>query len=318
MKALHIQGRSIAAEQLDWIRQLIREHPEWGRFHLSRFIAEQWNWRNGAGQLKDMAARTLLLKLERRALLQLPKRQRGGGSRPAQAPERTQRSLFTEALIQAKLDDLLPLHVELVVGGRERHVLSSLLSQYHYLGYRRPVGENLPYLTRDRSGRLLACLVFGAAAWKCAPRDQYIGWDSSSQERHLQLLANNMRFLVLPWVEVPQLAAHLLALVAERVSADWNNKYGHGIYLLESFVEQGRFSGVCYQAANWIRVGQTQSRSRNDQDRALHVPRKEVYLFPLTRSFRNRLQTPSPEQTSGPPRDSTNPPVPMTHSECHL
>lgn len=298
MTAQYIQGRLIALEQLDWIRQLIRDHPQWGRFRLSLHIAEQWNWRNAAGQLKDMAARTLLLKLEKRALLQLPKRRCGGGSRPAQAPDATQLTLITEALIQVPLPELLPLRVEPVAGSKERQVLAGLLGQYHYLGYRRPVGENLQYLARDPRGRLLACLVFGAAAWKCAPRDQYIGWKPRTRECHLHLLANNMRLLVLPWVKVPHLASHLLGLATARISSDWQNKYGHPIYLLESFVERDRFSGVCYQAANWVGVGQTQSRSRNDRNHALQVPCKDVYVYPLTRSFSSRLQVLSNEQTS--------------------
>jgi Domain of unknown function (DUF4338) len=289
MDTLFIQGRSVAPEQLESIRQWIREHPDWGRFRLSQHIAEQWNWRNAAGRLKDMAARTLLLKLERRALLQLPKRRRAGGNRPAPVREAKQRPLLTEPLIQTRLDELLPLRFTPVDGLPERQVLAGLLSQHHYLDYRRPVGQNLQYLVGDRSGRLLAGLVFGAAAWKCAPRDQYIGWDSRTRELHLHLVANNMRWLVLPWVRVPQLASHLLGLVAARISSDWQNKYGHRIYLLETFVERARFSGACYQAAQWIALGSTQGRSRNDSDRLLQVPCKEVYVYPLTPSFRNHL-----------------------------
>jgi hypothetical protein len=298
MDALFIQGRSVVPEQLEWIRHLIREHPEWGRSRLSQHIADQWNWRNGVGQLKDMAARTLLLKLERRALLQLPKRRCGGGSRPAPAPQPKQRPLRTEPLIQKRLQELLPLRLAPVDGVRERQVLADLLTQHHYLDYRRPVGENVQYLARDRSGRLLAGLVFGAAAWKCAPRDQYIGWDSPTRARHLHLVANNMRWLVLPWLRVPHLASHLLGLAARRISSDWQHKYGHRIYLLETFVEQDRFSGACYQAAQWIGLGSTQGRSRNDRDRSLQVPCKDVYIYPLTPSFRNHLS--SPEPTSGP------------------
>jgi hypothetical protein len=298
MDALFIQGRSVSFEQLEWIRRLIREHPAWGRFRLSQHITQQWNWRNAAGQLKDMAARTLLLKLERRALLQLPKRRCGGGSRPAPGREAKQRPFVTEPLIQNKLQELLPLRLAPVDGLPERQMLAGLLAQHHYLGYRRSVGENLQYLARDRSGRCLACLVFGAAAWKCAARDQYIGWDSQSRARHLELVANNMRLLVLPWVRVHHLASHLLGLAAGRISSDWQNKYGHRIYLLETFVERARFSAVCYQAAQWVVVGSTQSRSRNDRAHSLQVPCKDVYLYPLTPSFRHRLLNPEP--TSGP------------------
>ncbi len=300
MTSLCVQGRTIAADQLEWIRELIRGHSQWGRSRLSRHIAEQWNWRNATGQLKDMAARSLLLKLERRGLLQLPKaRTGGGGSRPAQRSGKTL-PLLTEPLIAASLCELLPISLELIEGSPQRQVLRGLLDQYHYLGYQRTVGENVAYLARDRAKRVLACLVFGAAAWKCAPRDRYIGWDPTRRQAHLHEVANNMRLLVLPWVTVKHLASHLLGAVAKRISSDWQRKYGHAIYLLETFVERDRFSGACYQAANWCLLGQTQSRSRNDRDRTLHVPCKDVYVYPLIGSFRDRLQSQPPAAAAAP------------------
>jgi hypothetical protein len=292
MQTLYIQGRSLAPAQLDWIRGLMTEHPDWGRFQLSVPIAEQWNWRNGAGRLKDMAARTLLLKLQRRGLIGLPAGRRGGGSRPAAVPQADQLALWTEPPLEAPLGQLLPLTVRPVDGGPERGLLAKLLGEFHYLGYRRPVGENLQYLARDRQGRALAGLVFGAAAWKCAPRDHYIGWDSACRQARIHLVANNMRFLVLPWVRVRHLASHLLGLVARRLSGDWQDKYGHPIHLLETFVERGRFAGCSYRAANWLGVGLTQGRSRNDRQRALRVACKEVYLYPLGRQFRRALLAP--------------------------
>lgn len=294
MQTIYLQGRCLAPEHLDWIRDLIAAYPDWGRTRLSVHIAQQWNWRNQAGRLKDMAARTLLLKLQRRGLLQLPAAQGGVGSRPATIPKAHQLEQWTEPLIQEPLRQLLPLRVVPVASGLERGVLAKLLGQFHYLGYRRAVGENLQYLARDCQGRALAGLVFGAAAWKCAARDHYIGWDGLYRQARIHLVANNMRFLVLPWVRVGGLASHLLGLVAGRLSADWQDKYGHPIYLLETFVESGRFAGCSYRAANWLRVGQTQGRSRNDRQRALRVPCKEVYVYPLGRQFRRALLAPIP------------------------
>ena len=152
----------------------------------------------------------------------------------------------------------------------------------------------MQYLARERQGRALAGLVFGAAAWKCAPRDDYLGWDPIRRQAGVHLLANHMRFLVLPWVRVRGLASHLLGLVLRRLSSDWQDKYGHRIYLVESFVERDRFAGCSYRAANWVRVGQTQGRSRNDRQRTLRVPCKEVYLYPLARHFRRALLSPTP------------------------
>ena len=294
MDPLVVQGRVIGSGELDWIRELMCAHPQWGRYRLSIHLAQEWNWRNGVGQLKDMAARTLLLKLERRGLLQLPPRQHSGNcSHKARKVERDQAAeldLFSPAPINAPLAELLPLRVLLVETVEERRVLSRLLQQHHYLGYYRPVGENLPYLVESRGGQLLGCAVFGAAAWKCAPRDRFIGWSAEARREHLQLVANNMRLLIAPWVHVRHLASHLLSLLTERVSGDWQRKYGHPIYLLETFVEQERLAGTTYRAANWIHVGQTQGRGRQGPSpRIRSATIKDAYLLALHPRFREPL-----------------------------
>jgi hypothetical protein len=162
------------------------------------------------------------------------------------------------------------------------------------LSYRSSVGENLQYLARARSGRPVACLVFGAAAWQCADRDRYIGWDGLTRAARLPRIANNSRFLVLPWVQAPSLASHVLGRVARQISADWQRKYAHPLDLLETFVERDRFTGTCYQAANWTRVGRTKGRTRqNAPDGAQYqAPLKDIYLFPLQRHWRQRLCEP--------------------------
>jgi hypothetical protein len=156
------------------------------------------------------------------------------------------------------------------------------LQTYHYLGLR-VVGENIGYLLLDRQGEDLACLLFGAAAWRCAARDQFLGWDAQKRRGGLNRIANNTRFLILPWVRVDCLASHVLGLVSRRIAADWQEKYGHGLEWLETFVELGRFAGTCYRAANWQAVGQTQGRGRQDRQHQHAVPAKGVFLYPLHR-----------------------------------
>jgi hypothetical protein len=156
------------------------------------------------------------------------------------------------------------------------------LARYHYLGLH-VVGENLGYLARDTQGRDLACLLFGAAAWRCAPRDRFLGWTDSQRRERLAQLANNTRFLILPWVRVPHLASHLLGAVARRIDADWQAKYGHGLEWLETFVQRDRFAATCYRAANWRHVGDTTGRSRQDRDHDRRVPVKAVYLYRVRR-----------------------------------
>jgi hypothetical protein len=295
MNELLVQGRTIRPSELDWIGELMAAHPQWGRWHLSIHIAQEWNWRNGVGQLKDMAARSLLLKLERRGLLRLPPRKRPGTgnhrARQVEAELELELDGISQVPIRSSLAQLRPLRVVLVDGAQVRRVFGHLLQRHHYLGYYRPVGENVPYLVESQCGRPLACALFGAAAWKCAPRDRFIGWSPQARQEHLQSVANNMRLLILPWARVPSLASHLLSILAKRLSADWQRKYGHPIYLLETFVEQERFAGTAYRAANWIHVGQTQGRGRQGPDpRIRSASIKDVYLLALHPGFRRPLQ----------------------------
>jgi len=291
-----IQGRHIGAAELQQIRHLLRSHPEWSRRRLSEQLATLWRWRNRAGQLKDMAARTLLLKLEQRGWIELPPRRciPSNRMRHKQLPPPT---LATpQPPLSQPLKELLPLgisecsHIDKASG--QRALFDALLHQHHYLGHRSSVGENLQYLVRDAQARPLACVLFGAAAWQCAARDHYIGWDRPTQVQHLQFIANNTRFLILPWVGVPCLASHILGRIARQLSGDWQAKYGHPIYLLETFVQRDRFTGTAYRAANWVRVGQTKGRTRQDRpDGTWHqVALKDVYLYPLHRRFRQYLQ----------------------------
>lgn len=283
-----IQGRRIQPEQLHQVRALVAAHPQWSRYRLSRELCALWDWRTPTGQWKDMAARTLLLKLDRRGWVRLPERRVPSPNRHrlvAPPP----RSWMTEPLV-GSLSDLGGVELTEVSSlSSGRTEVRGLLAQFHYLGWRMLVGENLQYLARSGSGRLLAVLVFGAAAWKCAVRDQWIGWTLEQRQARLGALANNQRFLIAPWVRVRYLASHLLGEVARRIAADWQRKYGHPVVLLETFVERDRFAGTGYRAANWQGLGSTQGRSRQDRDRQLRVPVKEVYAYPLQPDWREVL-----------------------------
>jgi hypothetical protein len=291
-----LQGRAIGPHELGEVRQLIANHPEWTRFRISRELARQWTWRSASGQLKDMAARTLLLKLEQRGLIELPARRWASPNRMRHKQVRALDKSIRQEPLEAPLAHLLPLDLQEVSSGAptDRPLFEALLHQFHYLSYRSPVGENLQYLARERTGRPVACVLFGAAAWQCADRDQYIGWDATTRAARLHLIANNSRFLIVPWVQSPCLAGQVLGLVVRRIRADWQRKYGHPIYLLETFVERERFAGTCYQAANWICVGQTKGRTRQDapDGQPYRAPLKDIYLFPLQRPLTQLLQEP--------------------------
>lgn len=186
----------------------------------------------------------------------------------------------------AALATLQPLRVEPVrAGTAAARRWGFYLHRYHYLGLR-VVGENLGYLATDATGREVACLLFGAAAWRCAPRDRALGWNEAQRRAGLPRLANNTRFLILPWVRVTHLPSAVLGAVARRMAADWQAKYGHGLDTLETFVERDRLAGTCSRAANWRPVGATRGRSRQDRDHTRTVPVKDIYLYPLSRRGR--------------------------------
>jgi hypothetical protein len=198
-------------------------------------------------------------------------------------------SLHDTTSVEAPLKALLPLAVEKAEGKKHLNEFKSYVEQYHYLGFGRTVGENMKYTVRSADGALLACLLFGSAAWSCKDRDAYIGWDKAGREKNLQLMTNNTRFLILPWVKVPHLASCVLSLVTRRLSADWDEKYGHPVYCLETFVERSRFKGTCYKAANFIYVGKTAGRGRDDIDKTAKLPVKDIYLYPLHKKYRELL-----------------------------
>jgi hypothetical protein len=288
-----IQGRQISRLEIAEIQTLIQANPRWSRRRLSVDLALRWQWYAPSGQLKDMAARTLLLKLEARGLLTLPLRRRNPVRRALPTEQDRPESPPPEPVV-APLALLRPLQIQ-VLGPRHPDYprFQRYLRQHHYLGYGGPIGENLAYLVQSGAGVDLACVLFGAAAWQCAPRDQWIGWSVPQRAQRLGWIANNSRFLILPWVRCAGLATQILAQIARRIDADWQRRYHHRLYLLESFVQADRFRGTCYQAANWIRVGQTTGRTRQNarhRDNAIHAPVKEVYLYALSPYARRTLQ----------------------------
>ena len=282
---IRVQGREITKDNIELVRRLLEANPSWNRTRLSKELCLLWNWRASNGQLKDMACRTLLAKLELWGQIILPRPQTPGrGCRKVSIPHVPHKT----TPIACSLSDLKPVNIHLVEGIGLLQLFQYLLARYHYLGFRSTVGENIKYIVFDWEQNPLACLLFGSAAWKCAPRDDFIGWDAETRETNLHLVTNNMRFLILPWVRVPHLASHILGRVARRISSDWVGRYGHPIYLLETFVQRGCFQGICYRAANWLLAGQTTGRSRNGHP-GLKVPIKDVYLYPLTKRFREEL-----------------------------
>lgn len=289
---LIVQGRRLDGPELKKLRDWVSGHSAWSRRRLSVELATQWEWRNAAGQLKDMAARTLLLKLHQRGLLELPPRRQAPSNRMrCTTPELLLGEAEPPAAVECSLAELGSLHVhEVSRDPAGRAWVKGALARHHYLGFSGAVGENLQYVVSDGQGRRLACLVFGAAAWKCQDRDEWIGWSVAQREKNLGLVANNSRFLILSSVRVPCLGSWILGQIGRRLSRDWQAKYGHAVVLLETFVEQPRFEGTVYRAANWQWAGRTKGRTRQDRHTCIRVAAKDIYLYPLCRGFRKVLQ----------------------------
>ena len=277
-ETLTVQGRKLEAADIERIRRFLVENPTWSRRRLSQAVAVEWDWRNGCGQLKDMAARSLLVKLHERGYIELPLRRQAPTNRMMRRQSIAIREWDTTP-VTGTLPSVGRLTIrEVSAADTARDECAAALRQFHYLNWSGGVGENLAYAVTNEAGRLLSCIVFGSPAWKCAARDAFIGWTAEQRQQHLHRITNNTRFLILPFVRIPHLASWIFGQVLRRLSADWEAKYGHAVVLVETFVDRERFAGTCYKAANWIPTGTTSGRSRQDRAHALRVPVKNVYV----------------------------------------
>ena len=283
------RGRAVTAQDILFIRQLIAQNPRLSRRKLSAKLCEAWDWRQANGALRDMVCRGLLLMLERAGQIQLPPvrchirgQNRKERSRPPAFPIDT-------TPLAMPLKALGPVDVQLVRRTADEPLLHSLMEEHHYLGYEQPVGEHLKYLVWAQ-GRPVSCVAWSSAPRHLGSRDRFIGWNSEARRRNIRWIAYNTRFLILPWVRVPHLASHILGHMARRLSEDWERLYGHPIYFMETFIDPERFRGTCYRAANWVLMGRTTGRGKDDRTNRPNRSIKEVWGYPLTRRFRQLLQ----------------------------
>jgi hypothetical protein len=286
------RGRVITAAEVEFIRQLIAQHPGANRRQLSLRLCEAWGWKQANGALRDMVCRGLLLELERAGRLELPpashvhrnpsvRRPRHGTKAPAPF-------LLDTTPLQVPLRALRPLEFQPVRRTPEEPLFDYLVAQYHPLGHVRPVGEHLKYLVYA-TGRPLACLAWSSAPRHLGARDRYIGWSAEARRSNLRFLAYNPRYLIVPYVQVKHLASHILGEMARRISSDWERAYGHPIYFLETFVDPERHRGTCYRAANWVVMGRTTGRGKNCPNMRPNRSIKDVLGYPLTPRFRELL-----------------------------
>jgi hypothetical protein len=282
-------GRELTPEELDLIRQITRDCSTLALTELAHTICELLQWRRPNGGLKSRECYLFLQALHARGWLP--------GLPPPQPRTRHPRITIFDPQTEAQtpltgaLSHYLPLRLQLLENCSERRLFRHYLQRYHYLGYRFPYGAQLRHFVRSQQPPfpLLACLLFTSAAWKMAPRDTYIGWSATARQRNLPHIINQSRFLILPWVQVQNLASHILSLAAQQLPADWFRAYHVPPLLLETLVDESRFHGGCYRAANWIPVGLTQGRGRMDRSRQAQATRKQIFLYPLDRHWREQL-----------------------------
>jgi hypothetical protein len=287
-EGIRYRGKVFGPREIQEIREVIAAHRERSRWFISRELCRRWGWTQPNGVLKDMICRGLLLRLEAQGLIELPPR---GKIPPYHLSPRKKPALVEvdQSLVEGKLSDLRPIELLQVRRTPLQKLYNSLIEQYHYLGYTRPVGEHLEYLAFAQ-GRVVACLGWCSAPRHIGCRDRYLGWTPEQRLKNLCRIVINTRFLILPWVKVPHLASHLLGLMARRIPGDWQRVYHHEVVWLETFVDPERgFLGTCYKAANWIYLGQTTGRGKNDQSGRPNRSLKDVLGYPLKRTFREAL-----------------------------
>jgi hypothetical protein len=282
------RGQEIDSEQIVFLREFIRTHPTSSRWKLSRQLCEALGWKQANGALRDMVCRGLLLMLERAGEIELPpvRRQIRGQCRTGRP--RPEAMWIDTTPLAMPLKELGPIQIQPVRRTADEPLFNSLMEHHHYLAYEQPVGEHLKYLV-GAEGRPIACLAWSSAPRHLGSRDRYIGWSADARRRNIRFIAYNTRFLILPWVQVPHLASHILGKVTRALSDDWNRMYGHPVYFAETFIDPGRFRGTCYRAANWQLLGLTTGRGKDDHTNKPNRPIKEILGLPLTRRFRELL-----------------------------
>lgn len=290
--------KPLSNEQLELIRQITREFRSLALTELAQTVCELLEWKRPNGGLKSRECYLFLQALQQRGWLPWLPPPKPHVRRPHQT--RVSASSDPQPPGTGSLDEWLPVQVERIEQAADRQLFQQYIDRYHYLGYRVPYGAQLRYFVRSRregeQARILACLLFTSAAWKMAPRDRYIGWDEAARPAGLTRIVNNSRFLILPWVRIPNLASHVLSLAAAALERDWPVHYGAEPVLLETLVDRNRYAGTCYRAANWISVGLTQGRGRMDRSGQAQGERKEIFVYPLRRDWRRQLCGADPSQ----------------------
>jgi hypothetical protein len=281
------RGKVATTQDIEFINRVIAENPNISRRALSQKLCRAWNWVQPNGALRDMVCRGFLLTLERSGHITLPP-PKCCPPNPFFHRREPKKIHIDQTPLCTTVSNLKPLEIRQVRRTPEEGIYNGLIAHYHYLGYCQPVGEHLKYIVFAK-GRPIACFAFSSAPRHIGCRDKFIGWSASIRKKNLHLIAYNTRFLILPWIVAPCLGSHLLGKIAKVVATDWQSVYRHPIYFLETFVDTEKFRGTCYRAANWVYLGLTTGRGKNDNTGKPNRSIKAVYGYGLVRDFREKL-----------------------------
>ena len=281
------RGKHVSAEDIAFINALIAQNPADSRRALSKKLCRAWNWVQPNGALRDMICRGLMLGLHRAGHIRLPEK-KNHPKNPFVDRKKPGKVKIDKSPINGRLSQIKPFKYQQVRRTPAEKLFNSLIEHYHYLGYCHPVGEQLKYIVYWQK-RPIACLSWSSAPRHIGCRDRFIGWSAKQRQKGLHLMAYNCRFLILPWVKVACLASHILANMAKIVFKDWLSVYSHHIYFLETFVDKQRFAATCYKAANWLYLGDTTGRGKNDQTHKQNRSIKAVWGYGLSKNFRSKL-----------------------------
>lgn len=283
-------GQVVSDTQLKDIIEIIETFPKLTRTELAHTVCELFDWKRPTGKLKGVECRQFLERLDSKGVIRLPLIRQMAPKKSKPKISRTHET-DSQATITTKLRELSPLLLIRVETQEQRQLWYQYIDRYHYLGYQLPFGAQLRYfVVSGTTHQRLGCFQFSSPAWMMMPRDQWISWNHEQRQRNLQKIVNNSRFLIFPWVKVKNLASSALALAIKTVPDDWERSYGYRPVLMETLVDEKRFKGTCYKAANWHYVGKTTGRGRMDKERKRHgLVVKDIYLYPLTNGFRDEL-----------------------------
>lgn len=281
LKSTTFCGRRFTKKQLVQIQKTVKRFSRLSRRELGHTICELFQWTTPNGSNKIQSCLTALEAMEKLSIITLPTK------RPQQ--KYSQKAIMKttqgdeQSPVHTTLDELTPIHLQIVTEAEEVKAWNEFIDRYHYLGYKRPVGSHLRYYIIDCQGRKLGCLLFSFATSSLPCRDKWIGWNKKNREKCLQYVINNNRFLIFPWVDVKCLASKALSIAMQQIANDWETRHGYRPVLLETFIDSTKYQGTCYKAANWQCIGKTVGRYGSKKSQT--TTQKDVYVYPLTRDF---------------------------------